>query len=83
MSSFTKAAWDNNPLHRYFCSIFSDMALLLSPFRVICLHTAVPLTRAANLPPPGLRPIGRKLMTALTEEIFLVSIRVFAVTIKG
>ena len=44
---------------------------------------AVPLARAINFPPPGLRPIGCKLVMALTAEVFLVSVRVFAVTIEG
>ena len=43
----------------------------------------VPPARATNLPLPGLRPIRGKLVTALAAKIFLVSVRVFAVTIKG
>lgn len=42
----------------------------------------IPLTGTANLPPPGLRPFGRKLVTALTAKVFLVAVGVFAVTIK-
>ena len=42
----------------------------------------VPSARPTNLPLPGLRPIRGKLVTALTAKIFLVTVRVFAVTIK-